>query len=389
MDTQKTRIYLLPASDGALSDRILTEGGSYKGGITNFPFWFRLKKAADKLGIEVRTYDFWPRQTFPSEKLGGQATDGSETRDVLLVQNHPGETWFWRLLYFLKYFHARGGFILERRMWLLKNYKFFKKRTLYQGESPMVVPYIYKHLKELEKSGVYDKVFLQSRPEHWLSLRAPTFLSGRSNLGQDEPRFYNYFNYFNYRGDDFASPYFENPKEKFLVMVNTNAVPHGLRNEFYGERLKAIKYFSSTADFDLYGYRWDRLPKHPFYFHYGKYVRKAWRGTTPDKLKTLSEYKFTICFENCAYPGYVSEKIFDCLAVGSIPIYLGAPDVITLVPETCFIDFRKFSGYHELDKFLRSLSDKQIEEYRQSIRRFAADSSGRKTMKDLIREIVG
>lgn len=224
----------------------------------------------------------------------------------------------------------------------------------------MVVPYVYKNLEKTRKSGAYNKMF---------------FLT----------------HYFDYTGKDFISPFFDNPKNKFLVMVNANALPHRLTNEFYGERLKVIKYFSNSPDFDLYGYRWDQTPKHPFYFHYGKYVRKVWRGTIPDKLGTASEYKFTICFENCAHPGYVSEKIFDCLAVGSIPIYLGAPDIDSIVPKPCFIDFREFKGkgYAELESFLRGLSEERLREYRESIRSFITDTSKRKTVEDFVKEIAG
>jgi hypothetical protein len=42
-----------------------------------------------------------------------------------------------------------------------------------------------------------------------------------------------------------------------------------------------------------------------------------------DKMKFLEDYKFTIAFENSRYPGYVSEKIVEPMAAGSIPIYWG------------------------------------------------------------------
>lgn len=338
------RIYFLPASEVALKDEVFKDS-DYRGGVSSFPIWSRMRDAAERMGIEVHTYDFWRK-----EKAGES--------DILFVQNHPGETWPWRLLYYLKHWRAGGGFMIKRRKWFFENYKFFKRRVLAQCESPMVVPYVYKNFEKMKRSGLYHQIFL-------------------------------FTHYFDYIGKDFISPLFDAPKNKFLVMVNANAMPHRLRNEFYGERLKAIKYFSNAPDFDLYGHRWDRAPRHPFYFHYGKYVRKAWRRTTPDKMKTLSEYKFALCFENCADPGYISEKIFDCLAVGSIPIYLGAPDIESVVPKSCFIDFREFSGYPELDRFLRGLSEERLKEYREAILRFGEDVSRRKTMEDFVREIVG
>jgi len=42
-----------------------------------------------------------------------------------------------------------------------------------------------------------------------------------------------------------------------------------------------------------------------------------------NKHATLKEYKYSLCFENSYYPGYVTEKIFDCIAAGCTPIYWG------------------------------------------------------------------
>ena len=43
-----------------------------------------------------------------------------------------------------------------------------------------------------------------------------------------------------------------------------------------------------------------------------------------DHLRLLQKCKFYICFENTDAPGYTTEKLFDALLCGSIPIYWGA-----------------------------------------------------------------
>lgn len=43
-----------------------------------------------------------------------------------------------------------------------------------------------------------------------------------------------------------------------------------------------------------------------------------------DKIKFMKSYKFCICFENSSYPGYVTEKIWDCFYANCIPIYWGS-----------------------------------------------------------------
>jgi len=51
-----------------------------------------------------------------------------------------------------------------------------------------------------------------------------------------------------------------------------------------------------------------------------------------DKVKTLSQYRYSLCFENTFTPGYVTEKIIDSFLAGSIPLYWGGapPDIFNL-----------------------------------------------------------
>lgn len=47
----------------------------------------------------------------------------------------------------------------------------------------------------------------------------------------------------------------------------------------------------------------------------------------PDKSETLNPYMFQIVVENDKYETYFTEKITDCFATGTIPIYWGSPDI--------------------------------------------------------------
>ncbi len=309
--------------------------------------WEDFKKECERRGMIVHTTDFW-------------SPEKSRPDDILFVHTHPGETFWWRLLYRLKYFRSGGGFALTRWKFLYDNYRFFARRILFHLESPGATPYVYKGIDEIRASGVYTKIILGAH------------VPGNK---------YDYFNYYLNRDRNIVSPYFNDSKRKYLVMVNANTTPHSFdKNELYGERWRAIKYFSEKPGFDLFGYRWNEIPRHPRYVTYGKYARKVWRGTIDNKMQKLAEYKFSLCFENYACPGYVSEKIFDCLAAGTIPVYLGAPDVTDIVPESCFIDFRKFSAkgaksYDELHGFLSAMSEKELAERRAAILNFLNDDS--------------
>jgi hypothetical protein len=47
-----------------------------------------------------------------------------------------------------------------------------------------------------------------------------------------------------------------------------------------------------------------------------------------DKSIGLKDYYFSICMENLTYSNGYSEKISDCFATGTIPIYYGSPDIV-------------------------------------------------------------
>lgn len=46
-----------------------------------------------------------------------------------------------------------------------------------------------------------------------------------------------------------------------------------------------------------------------------------------DKSEGLNDYMFSITVENDKYSTYYTEKITDCFATGTIPVYWGAPDI--------------------------------------------------------------
>lgn len=61
------------------------------------------------------------------------------------------------------------------------------------------------------------------------------------------------------------------------------------------------------------------------------------------KLETIARYRFTLAFENAIAEDYVTEKFFDPLVAGSVPVYLGAPNAAVFAPgEDCYVDVREF-----------------------------------------------
>lgn len=143
------------------------------------------------------------------------------------------------------------------------------------------------------------------------------------------------------------------------------------RSELYVSRLRAISYFAQDDGFDLYGRGWENagatLPKHT-----AEAVARCYQGEIPplDKTSVMSDYKFSLCFENTSFPGYITEKIFDCFVAGCIPIYWGAPDVAQAIPESTFIDATSFRGFREMRDFIRSMTTSQGQSYLDAARAF-------------------
>jgi hypothetical protein len=93
---------------------------------------------------------------------------------------------------------------------------------------------------------------------------------------------------------------------------------------------------------------------------YGKFMRNKtlpkdqWR---PSKLDIIRSYPFTIAFENSIAEDYVTEKFWDPLVAGSVPVYLGAPNVGDRAPgERCYIDARDYDGPRALAEYLTALT---------------------------------
>jgi hypothetical protein len=143
--------------------------------------------------------------------------------------------------------------------------------------------------------------------------------------------------------------------------------------DLYQARLDAIRHFAGDSDFRLFGTGWEQRNGLP------ADVWKAVRGLNPtpvsDKLATMSGFKFALSFENCVFPGYVTEKIFDCFLAGCIPIYFGAPDIADFVPADTFIDLRRFQSLVELDQFLHEMPDVSAQQHLQAARSFMASAA--------------
>lgn len=126
-------------------------------------------------------------------------------------------------------------------------------------------------------------------------------------------------------------------------------------------RLELIAFFMRKGLLDLYGKGWDSLRNLPTKWQ--KCLPPIFKSHPPqsceNKLETIRNYRYGLCIENAKFPGYVTEKIIDCLVAGVIPLYMGAPDIEKHIPTSCFVDLRKYDNIEDLLSYLQSMSQEE------------------------------
>ena len=192
-----------------------------------------------------------------------------------------------------------------------------------------------------------------------------------------------YFKFYTPQPESVINPYAKGYWDKKLctfVGANKSSLIEG---ELYSERRKAILFFQEnySEEFDFYGKSWDGSGF------------TAFKGAIDNKLEILSQYKFSICYENSSLNGWISEKIFDSFFAGCVPIYLGAPNITDYIPANTFIDRRHFSDYARLYDFINNMGESEYNEYLNNIEAFLKSDSFKKFTRksfaqDLARVIV-
>lgn len=176
-------------------------------------------------------------------------------------------------------------------------------------------------------------------------------------------------------------------ERKLITLISGNkAVRHPL--ELYSARRDFIRWAEAhiPSDFEYYGIGWEWFYLRGGFFHKVlrklgllKYMPKSpsrcYRGKVVDKFPVLEGYRFSLCFENGRdIPGYITEKIFDSMIAGCVPVYWGANNIADHIPADCFIDYRQFASrpnpHRELVDYLRAMPESRWQEYQNAIRSY-------------------
>jgi hypothetical protein len=145
-------------------------------------------------------------------------------------------------------------------------------------------------------------------------------------------------------------------------------------DELYTRRIKDYLYFAETGDFDLFGTGFDGFP--------------AYKGPVASKSDVFENYRFALVYENLRSPrGYVTEKPFDCLRGGCVPVYLGCENYMDYIDRGCMVHRKDFVSLDSLYRFLRTMSPKEWESMRECGRDYLASEGYRPFQQDLFDDI--
>lgn len=137
--------------------------------------------------------------------------------------------------------------------------------------------------------------------------------------------------------------------------------------ELYSDRFSALDYFDKSSwNVALFGNNWGQRsfagwmrPLNKLSIARGLNYKapNSYQGACENKLECMKKYKYSICYENSLSDnGYITEKIFDSMFSGCIPIYLGASNITEFVPEELFIQRQDFETNEALAAHLGTIT---------------------------------
>jgi len=135
---------------------------------------------------------------------------------------------------------------------------------------------------------------------------------------------------------------------------------------------------------DIFGRGW------PLGFSKGETRQGSWALA---KYKILANYHFNLCFENTVYPYYCSEKIWQAIYCGCLPIYFGQNTIYEDFPKNSFIDYTDYGTPKALfDKVDKMTDDEFAERYNKCLNVFqralsVGNQSREKAAKHVARQL--
>jgi hypothetical protein len=184
------------------------------------------------------------------------------------------------------------------------------------------------------------------------------------------------------------------PRVRKIVMINSAKYSAG-RTSYYGLRRRTSRYLHEkhNLDYSLYGNGWQmskvmeirkrgaslrnsliarekislRELTSDIFYSYPEYS-----GWIEDKFEILSQFEISLVIENES--DWVTEKVFDSLVAGAVPLYIG-PDLSEKFPKLNSCLLLADPNPESIYKRIVEVSENELEEKRYAIDSFLDDNS--------------
>jgi alpha(1,3/1,4) fucosyltransferase len=158
--------------------------------------------------------------------------------------------------------------------------------------------------------------------------------------------------------------------------------PKSGKKDLYSKRQEFINNWNENypqIQIDIYGKGWESDSR----------FKNQYFGIAEDKLEKLKEYKYSLVFENLNSSYYVTEKIFDSLKAGCIPIYYGCSEVNHLVPEHLFIRITDLENLTDIYQKLTQLNGEDFNNFLERNNEYLKSDNWRiNTSRNLAKKII-
>ena len=150
--------------------------------------------------------------------------------------------------------------------------------------------------------------------------------------------------------------YFRKPTETFELTEMQTVYNLIKKKNIDISKKKFCAWVVSNGGGSVRNHFFDELSKYKTVDSGGRFKNNIGKRVV-DKRKFLSNYKFSICFENSKTPGYISEKLVDSFKAGTIPIYYGDDTVLELLNNRSYIHVKDEEDFNEKIELIKKIDN--------------------------------
>jgi hypothetical protein len=157
----------------------------------------------------------------------------------------------------------------------------------------------------------------------------------------------------------------ENKEAKIVALSTYYEKPYYNKNTLtlLPLRYEIIEGLYSKGYIDVYGKGWD---KHPAI----KIKENSRNDRHATKADILRKYKFNLCMENTNVDYYITEKLWESIKYGCLPIYYSNSTIYQVFQRNSFVDIKDFKSVEDLIKYLENMT---LIEYKERMNRCIDD----------------